>query len=712
MVEYKVASFNSGVENKISPDTIKSDAAQDSLSWLTLNGKIALFGGRNYLGAQGNLGKNWAEILSPRKDGVRVHFRKISDRIQYFDGTNWQDTNITGLSATDYTFNSYISIDGAYMYATGPDGLFKFAVANPSLGINMYDQTKNYCGYSLVNQQRMFMWNINAPNQDKTALYLSYVDPQGSNINTSAPEVIAIGDGVTTSYSYTLTNGGGKNFVSGIDVYAPTGSPIAISGISKGIQTVITVGSTTGVALDEKVIVYGVSGMVEINNLVGNIVAITSTTITLDIDSNSFTNYSSGGHIAQVLQYKDNFNGVFNTIGGSVIYSSGLINVTFPTAPTNTVPIVVNYNYENSNNGGITDFTFSIPRTAGQGDIISQEFLGEPIQNVVIFQGDYYSMKISCAYKLTLSDDDTSATNIVYRRDIGIPSIRSVISTDKGIVFMNTANPSKPRLTMLQPSVLGTVLLPIDLTPLFAWENYDFSDMCIDSFDQFLLISAKQINSVVNDRCFLINTSNNYSTDIGYYGFRTTSKDDKGGFFVGDVITESIFQIFSGFDDLQNVITNYWTGKDDNYADERLKRYRYLRLKGLIQFGQYYAVYCSFDGGDFEQIGSVRWDGSYVDFNNQQTLGANVIGTAVIGGDKGNGVYPNVSQYFVQIRVRAPKFRTRTLKFVAQGIGYVDIDYTLDHDILSFEQKIPRRFRQKQHVNLDDTTVDNPTFTN
>lgn len=633
MREQTTQGFLQGVQNKIPADTIAPAAAQDSLSWNTIDGHIELSRGRIAIGAEGVLGAIYAEFFAPKKDGTKVHFRKTGTKIQYFDGSAWQDS-VTGLSVEDYTFCSYISLAGAYMYAGGPDGIYKIATANPASAKNMFLDGTNHKGKILINDQRMFLWDRRDGTIDKTALYLSKIDPQTTNYTTVTNEVIATGDGATTNFSGTLAQATGTRFVFGISINT-------------------------------------------------NPASVTAT---------------------------DNYTGTISGTGvtGTINYATGAWTLVFSVAPAAATQIRATYLYEDSNNGGITDFRFTSPvRVAGEGDIIPQEFLGEPIQNVLVFEGKYYSMKKTCAYELNLTIDDTNATNIVYRQDIGVPSLRGCVSTGSGIVFLNTANASRPQLTLLQRNPVGGTLEPINLTPLFAWENYDSVDCTIDTWDSKIILFARQIGTPYNDRMFVINPNQKYSVDIYYYSARTVGKDGTGNLFIGDSLTESVYQIFSGFDDLADTIANYWTGKAEPFASENLKRTRYIRFRGLIQPDQYYQVYEAYDGGDYTLIGTVRGDQSYVDFTSSQAIGENGIGTQSIGGGNPSAVgYP----YFMEMRIRTPKFRTRTLQIIALGIGYVSIEYICDMDIELFEQKIPRRFRQKQHVSLDGTQTDLPTF--
>lgn len=68
----------------------------------------------------------------------------------------------------------------------------------------------------------------------------------------------------------------------------------AITNITQASQAVVTV-STANFVIGQTVIIYGISGMVQVNNHQYIVVAVSGSTITLGVDSTSFTAYSSGG---------------------------------------------------------------------------------------------------------------------------------------------------------------------------------------------------------------------------------------------------------------------------------------------------------------------------------------------------------------------------------------------------------------------------------
>lgn len=70
----------------------------------------------------------------------------------------------------------------------------------------------------------------------------------------------------------------------------------AITGITQASQAVLTIGAHTLVVADT-VHIGSVSGMTQINDMRGTVVAIGATTITVNIDSTLFSAYTSGGKV-------------------------------------------------------------------------------------------------------------------------------------------------------------------------------------------------------------------------------------------------------------------------------------------------------------------------------------------------------------------------------------------------------------------------------
>jgi hypothetical protein len=415
---------------------------------------------------------------------------------------------------------------------------------------------------------------------------------------------------------------------------------------------------------------------------------------------------TAGGEV-----FTDNFNGVLTGSAGgtgTINYATGAYTLSHAGVGT------ANYQWEDSNSGGVTDFRKSATRIAGEGFQVPQDQGGDQIMNVLIGQdGAYYSLKQQSAYRFALDDTDLNPTNEIYYQNMGIPSPNTGVSTDKGIIFINTSNPDKPEMTILQKNLVTSTLVPAILFPGFRFANYDFSDSYFDTYERFVAVSCKTMGAAQNNTILLCNVSDG-TVDISPYEARMFAKDNLANFYVGSPLTQNVYQIYNGFDDLGNPINNYWIGSGDQYSSlkvrqarwrfirEILKKFRKFNIKGNIALDQVVEVYFSYDDAPFQLVGTILGRGTYVDSGSGEAIGSNFIGQQLIGGDQIVNVFP----YFCQLNVRPPKFRKRTVKFVATGIGYFDISFFSDVDIMLFENRLPARFRSKQKVSLDGTQVD------
>jgi len=396
--------------------------------------------------------------------------------------------------------------------------------------------------------------------------------------------------------------------------------------------------------------------------------------------------------------YTDNYMWVLTgSLGGT-----GTINyVTGAYTVSNAGVGTVNYLWEMTNNKGVTDFTKSSTRLAWEGFIFRQDEWGDAIQVVTIHNGSYYSIKSRSAYQLTIGGDDTTATNIVFRKDIGVPYWRATVTTGQGVVFMNTANLDKPQLTILTPNQLGDNLIPVTLASQFDFSEYTWSACAMTTFGEFIVFSGMSFGSTTNNRLFLYNYRRK-TLDVVPYSAKTI-QDISGELFIGDTLTDNVYQIFSGFDDDGDNIQNYWISGDELFGTQRLKKTKRLRIKWLIQPTQSLQVYVSTDWWEFTLVGTVLGNWTYVSMWQSYTIWANGIWDAIIGGEPSDVDW---YQYFAELQFSLGKFRKRTIKLIATGIWYVSCDMYVDVKLQLFENKIPSQFRTKQRTSLDWTLTD------
>lgn len=618
MAEQKstVKAFTTGISNLISDELIASDAASDSLGWLTRDGKIELMYGRQAQGNEGAVGSIVAEHTGYTVRGTAVRFRKTSGgKVQYLSGSTWTDI-ITGLDANTGTFSNYASLAGNCVYYSSPtDGIFKIMTANPGSYSDLYNSSKNFKGYHFIDKGRMIMWGVA---KDPTGLYGSYIDAQNSTVYTT------------------------------------------VSGEALGAVEAGTLAFKAGGA---RRTCFGV--------------AITDT---------------SSGEV-----FTDNYDGTLTgsiSGTGTINYTTGAFTITGQSGAGTAT-----YQWEDSSLKGVADFSKSATRLAGEGFIVRQDQGGDAIKVVIPFDGAYFSFKTTSVYQFTPDTADTNPTNELIRTDIGVKTLRAAIGTSVGIVFMNTGNPTRPMLNILQRNPVGDNFITQPLFSQFRFVDYVYDDVVLESWDKYVIVSARY-DSAKNNRLLICDMTDK-TVDIAPYGGSCFTKN--GGYlYMGDPVSITSYELFTGFDDMGLVVNNYWVSANDKMGTDSLKRTKKLRFRGLISPDQEIRVYVSLDNGDYFWVGTILGSGDYVDYNSTTAIGTEFIGQAPIGGDDQTTVY----NFLLEIKLRLGKFRKRRVKFVAEGIGYVAIQEMQDFDIWQYQDKLPVQYRLKQNVSIDGTQTD------
>lgn len=625
-MDFTIPAFISGTHNLIDPENIPKDASQDASNFVTQDGREVLVPGRQLLGAAGTVGGTTGFHKAYKVDGSTLLFAKRGTAIMYWNGSAWTNC-ITGLNATDeYTFTNYASLAGAFTLIGGPGGLWKVVNANPGSPIDLYDSTKNFKGYILIDRGRMLLWNRAT---DKTGLYGSYIDRQNSTVYTTVSGE-AIGSSGSTNYTGTLAFKAGSSYRNcfGVSFAANTGA---------GTET-----------------------------------------------------------------FTDNFDGTLTSDkggSGTINYATGAYNITFHAVTTGSV--TSGYQWENSTVHSIADFTKSATRLAGEGFQFPQDIGGDAILNVLVGQdGSYYSMKVKSAYRLSLDADDLGATNEVYRTEMGLPFFRAAISTNRGVFFINTSNPTKPEMTILQRNTVSGDVEPKILFPHFKFSDYVYDKCSIGTYDRYMVVHCRTSDSAVNNWMLMCNIEGKTVNPVKYSG--KMSIQDGQNFYVADSITYSVYDTFSGFDDLGSPIDAFWEGKDTILSDNNLTKVRRLRFKGRIDPDQNTGVWMNLDEAGYQKVGTISGAASYVNHSDSQSIGGRYIGQGQIGGDDVSDVFG----YFMEIKVRTGKFRKIAIKLIPEGIGYFDFDTLTFWDILLFENRMPKAYRQKQNVSIDGQSTD------
>jgi hypothetical protein len=131
-----------------------------------------------------------------------------------------------------------------------------------------------------------------------------------------------------------------------------------------------------------------------------------------------------------------------------------------------------------------------------------------------------------------------------------------------------------------------------------------------------------------------------------------------------------VFVLFSGYDDDGQSITNYWISNQADLGAEGTKKFTDFLVDGYIWRDQSFDIYLQYDNADFVMIGSISGQEDYVDIVTGTVVGASTVGLQVVGG----GSVPNAYHFRRQFRVASPLFETVTVKFIATGVGALQIN--------------------------------------
>lgn len=395
--------------------------------------------------------------------------------------------------------------------------------------------------------------------------------------------------------------------------------------------------------------------------------------------------------------FTDDYNG--NLVGsvsgtGTINYTTGAFTITGQTGAGTAT-----YQWEDSSAKGVTDFSKSATRLAGEGYVVRQDQGGDAIKVVIPFDGSYFSLKRFSAYQFTLDVEDVNPTNELIRTDIGVETLKSAVGTSLGIVFMNTGNPTRPQLNILRRNPVGDNFQVDPLFPHFKFSDYNYGSVVLETWDKYIIVSTRY-DSSTNNRLLMCDMKEN-TVDVAPYGGSAFCKN-AGYLYMGDPVAQTSYEMFTGFDDMGLEVVNSWVSNNEKFGVDSLKKVKKLRFRGLIAPDQVVKVYISYDNSSYEHVGTILGSGDYVDYLTSYAIGTTILGTSTLGGDDEVSVY----QFLMEIKVRQPKFRKRRVKFEATGIGYVAIQEVQDFDIWQYEDKLPKQNRLKQNVSVDGTETD------
>lgn len=391
----------------------------------------------------------------------------------------------------------------------------------------------------------------------------------------------------------------------------------------------------------------------------------------------------------------DDKNGGFTGNGtGTINYTTGEFDVTFSNATTG--PVVANYYWEDATSGGIADFSYSNPRTAGQGYVLRQDDGGGRLQNVLSLYGKEYCLHESKTYEVTESADDLTISNQVFRDGVGIPNWRAAVPTEEGIYYIDDTDRADPHLRLMTLEPLSSMVVPKSVSKRVSKDGiiyglnlkgYRFDKAACHRFGDYVLFACRTENSTENNRTLFLNRKTGAIdvTDLAASCFDTY----QGQLLVGHATSANIYRL-SGFDDDDSPIANAWEGNLSLVGTEQVKKTKHIVLRGYIQPDQSYDVSVSVDGSGFTYIGTITGQGSYVDRSQSVAVGGPAIGTTEVGGGSdGTEAY----YYEKALRLRLSRFKRIKVRFEAKGIGYVSVNGYTWFDIQKKGNRILKRYR-------------------
>lgn len=216
--DFRVSTFYGQNTSVKDIKTLKPGVSPDALNWIT--GKegdhIELRRGYARLGTteETGTGKITGLGVGVRYDGTELAWWSHGRKVKYYDvtsddsievGTNLLPTTANG---EDVWFQPYQGLAGSFMYIGSPNSsVYKIPAANPGSAVDQAVSSYRW-GVFHIGQNRAFAGQRNgttAGNQDKTGLYLSYIDKALLSSYTQVTgEAYGTGDGATQTFAHTL----------------------------------------------------------------------------------------------------------------------------------------------------------------------------------------------------------------------------------------------------------------------------------------------------------------------------------------------------------------------------------------------------------------------------------------------------------------------------------------------------------------------------
>lgn len=705
MAQPIVKQFNKGLVTKIEKQSIARGAASSSLNWQFNGDHISLRRGQTRLGVTANAGTGRVSGLkvAKRADGTQIPFWTQGRKVYYYDSASDDNVEIStdllaaAASSEDISIDEYNSVAGAFVYVSSPNSsIYKIPVANPGSAVDLLSTT--YKGKMKIKQARMFLWDRKDDfgGKDETGLYLSHIDQTTSAYQQTTGEDIGTGDGSTKAFSGTLAFKASESRETcfGVVIAAGIQATKTVTAVSKATAAQITTSAAHGYVVGDTVVLDDIVGMTEMNNRIGVVLTVpSSTTFTINVDSTDFTNYTSDGTVSKAERFVDDKNGVLASVEGgtgTINYSTGAWSVTFNTAPVNGEDVVAQYYRERSYSNGITDFSFSATRLAGEGNIFRQDDGGGKFMTAQSFGDAEYCFHEFKTWVLTLTSTDTGATNLIYREGVGIPYHKASVATGDGIYYLDKLV-SNPAVRILEYGRFLSNVVPRSISDQLDLTGYEFDTAVMFEWGNYICLACRTQDETVNNRMFMYNRI--WKT-WELHSFRASTLDNyNGALIAGDSGSPNVFKLFSDLTDEEAIIENHVITGDDYLDKEGVKVVNRMKVAGLISEDQKLEVSVSIDNEPFNLVQTINGRADYVDATARKAIGNTVLGEEQIGGEY--TVDDDVilaAPYEVEFYIGTRRFQRIRVKFEATAIGYVSVSEYGFVDIRDKGRRLPIKY--------------------
>lgn len=621
--QLQINNFRYGLITSIEQQSVPRGASTNNLNWITEGTKIALRRGYNLLGTTANtgLGKITGLGVGKKPDGTDILFRTRKQKIEYLDTTtnDWVEVGSNALSADVVATDSLgedISIE-PYQNPTGPQIWLNSPHAGP-----IKIMTANPGSYT-----EMYVLGTNYKGYMRIKNNRMFVWNRFGNPGNTT-DLFASHLDVRADSDYTQITS---------EVIAASGTLAFKAGGVRRIcfQLVATVGAET----------FTDNG---------------DGTLTGSLGSSATINYTTGEYAGLGV--------------GTIDYRWADDSAAAASPPT-------------AASAGIANFKFTIAsRVATEGFILSQPGGGD-FQNLMSLNGREYCMHKRTTWAVTISSDDTDVTNLIYRVKVGIPNHRAAVESADGIYYIDDSDENDVHFRLLTLDLNSIEVIPKSVSKQFKiadikvgvdLSNYLFDKSAAIEFGDLVLFACRTADSTTNNRVFVYNKVSKATDVTDYYASCFAVYD--GTLVAGDSVSDNVYTLFSGVDDDDVTIGNYWESSLDNLGYNGQKRVVELTIDGEIGPDQSGKLLISVDRGEFVEVRSpidvennahaIEGDGSYVDRSQRVSVGALVLGNAELGGG-GDGI--EAYHYRRTFRIALDKFEFVKFRIEALGIGYLSL---------------------------------------